>query len=84
MHRFELEVPADRVGAALSVVSRLRGVPHATDRHGPAYLLTGVLPAAEVHRLQQEVPTLTRGEGGLITELDHYAPVRGPVPARGV
>lgn len=84
MHRFELEVPADRVGAALSVVSRLRGVPHATDQHGPTYLLTGVLPAAEVHRLQQEVPTLTRGEGGLTTELDHYAPVRGPVPARGV
>ena len=82
MHRFELEVPADRVGAALASLARLRSVPHATDQHGPACLLSGVVPAAEVHRLQQEVPTLTRGEGELTTEFDHYAPVRGPAPAR--
>ncbi len=82
MHRFELEVPADRVGAALAVLARLRGVPHATDQHASTYVLAGVVPAAEVHRLQQEVPTLTRGEGGLTTEFDHYAPVRGPAPSR--
>ena len=82
MHRFDLEVPADRVGAALAVLARLRGVPHATDQHGSTYVLAGVVPAAEVHRLRQEVPTLTRGEGGLTTDFDHYAPVRGPAPSR--
>jgi ribosomal protection tetracycline resistance protein len=82
LHRFELEVPGDRVGAALAVLARLRGMPHATDQHGSTYVLAGVVPAAEVHRLQQEVPTLTRGEGELTTEFDHYAPVRGPAPSR--
>ena len=82
VHRFELEVPADRVGAALAVVARLRGVPHATDQHGATCLLSGMVPAAEVHRLRQELPTLTRGEGGLVTDLDHYAPVRGTAPTR--
>jgi ribosomal protection tetracycline resistance protein len=82
MHRFDLEVPADRVGAALGVLARLRGVPHATDQHGATYVLSGVVPAAEVHRLQQQMPTLTRGEGGLTTEFGHYAPVRGPAPSR--
>jgi ribosomal protection tetracycline resistance protein len=82
MHRFDLEVPADRVGAALGVLARLRGVPYATDQHGATYVLAGVIPAAEVHRLKQEVPTLTRGEGELTTEFDHYATVRGPAPSR--
>jgi ribosomal protection tetracycline resistance protein len=49
---------------------------------GSSYLLTGDVPAAWVHRLQQAVPTLTRGEGLLTTSFHHHAPVLGPPPVR--
>jgi ribosomal protection tetracycline resistance protein len=45
-------------------------------------VLTGELPADEVHGLQRRLPHLTRGEGALTTALDHHAPVAGPAPER--
>lgn len=81
-HRFELEVPADRVGAALSVLARLRAVPHDTDQRGTSYVLGGLLPAANTHRLRLETPTLSRGEGELTTEFAGYQDVRGLPPTR--
>ena len=35
-----------------------------------------------MHQLEQQFPTLTRGEGVLEAAFDHYRPVRGPAPAR--
>jgi ribosomal protection tetracycline resistance protein len=82
IHRFELEIPQPMLGAVLSALSRLRAVPLRTDPVGSSYLLTGDVPAAGAHRLQQAVPTLTSGEGLLTTSFDHHAPVLGPPPAR--
>jgi ribosomal protection tetracycline resistance protein len=86
VHRFELEVPQDLLGAVLSELPRHRAVPFTTDLRGSAAsapaVLTGELPADEVHGLQQRLPHLTRGEGLLTTALDHHAPVSGPVPER--
>ncbi|TQM45456.1 elongation factor G [Pseudonocardia cypriaca] len=82
MHRFHLEVPADTYGAVLPVLSRLRAVPQAPLPNGTDHLLDGVVPAASVHRLEQLLPALSRGEGVLESEFDHYEPVTGPVPKR--
>ena len=82
MHRFHLEVPADTYGAVLSALSRLRAIPYAPQLRGAECLLEGMLPAASVHELEQRLPALTRGEGVLESEFDHYAPVTGPVPQR--
>lgn len=86
VHRFDLEVPQDLLGAVLAELPRHRAVPLATEVRGtsattPA-VLRGELPADEVHGLAQVVPHLTRGEGVLTTELDHHAPVCGPPPQR--
>jgi ribosomal protection tetracycline resistance protein len=35
-----------------------------------------------VHRLQQELPSLTQGEAVLSTDFDRYEPVRGTEPRR--
>ncbi|MEV8565105.1 translation factor GTPase family protein [Streptomyces sp. NPDC051322] len=72
MHRFRLEVPADAFGAVLPVLGRLRAVPHTQSVHGASYLLEGDIPAASVHRLGQQLPTLTSGEGVLESTFDHY------------
>jgi ribosomal protection tetracycline resistance protein len=82
VHRFELEIPQDVLGATLSVLPRLRAVPHRTDPIAMGFRLSGVIPADRVHRLQMEMPTLTRGEGVLTTAFDHHEPVHGAVPSR--
>ncbi len=82
VHRFELEVPDDLLGAVLAELSRHRAVPLETRVRGAAAVLVGEVPADAVHALQQRVPHLTRGEGGFTSVLDHYAPVSGPPPTR--
>jgi ribosomal protection tetracycline resistance protein len=86
VHRFELEVPQDLLGTVLAELPHHRAVPHAARVTGTsttsAAVLTGDVPAAEVHGLAQRLPHLTRGEGVLLTVLDHHAPVTGPPPRR--
>ncbi|WP_328535606.1 translation factor GTPase family protein [Streptomyces sp. NBC_00344] len=82
MHRFRLEVPADAFGVVLPVLGRLRAVPHTQSVHGASYLLEGDIPAASVHRLAQQLPTLTSGEGVMESVFDHYRPVVAEIPSR--
>jgi ribosomal protection tetracycline resistance protein len=82
MHRFQLEIPADTFGALLPVLTRLRAVPRTPLLRGASYLVEGEIPAGRVHQLQQRLPALTRGEGLLESDFDHYQPVRGRVPTR--
>jgi len=82
MHRFHLEIPEDTLGVLQPVLVRLRAVPRTSTLRDSAYLLEGVLPAANVHELHQRLPGLTRGEGALDCAFDHYQQVRCPVPQR--
>ncbi|MFE4966714.1 GTP-binding protein [Streptomyces sp. NPDC056660] len=83
MHRFRLEAPADTLGALLPVLTRLGALPQQTVTQGPLCLLEGAVPAGRVHRLEQLLPGLTRGEGELESAFDHYAAVsHGTVPER--
>ncbi|WP_314171750.1 TetM/TetW/TetO/TetS family tetracycline resistance ribosomal protection protein [Streptomyces winkii] len=82
MNHFRLEIPAESFGAVLPVLSRLRAVPQAPVTKGDAYLLEGEIPAARVHELEQQLPTLTSGEGVLECEFAHYRPVVGEIPSR--
>lgn len=69
MHRFRLEIPADVLTAVLAALSKVGGVPLTTT----ATVLEGFVPAARVHELRRRLPSLTRGEGVLESEFDHYA-----------
>jgi ribosomal protection tetracycline resistance protein len=60
----------------------LCAVPLRTEPRGTAYLVTGEIPAARVHQLQQGLAPITRGEGVLVSAFERYEPVRGPVPSR--
>jgi ribosomal protection tetracycline resistance protein len=82
IHRYQLEVPADALGAVLPALARLAAAPQAPVASGSAYILEGDVPAARVHELQQRLSALTRGEGMLESTFDHYQPVRGLVPTR--
>ncbi|MFJ5262261.1 GTP-binding protein [Streptomyces sp. NPDC088387] len=83
MHRFRVEAPADTLGALLPVLAGQRAVPGTTENRGRLCVLEGVVPAARVHTLEQQLPGLTRGEGEWESSFDHYAPVlHGAVPER--
>ncbi|MEU3462806.1 translation factor GTPase family protein [Streptomyces sp. NPDC006733] len=82
MHRFALEIPADLFGLVLPVLARLGAVPYDSAARGASYGVEGTLPAASVHTLERQLPSLTRGEGVLECAFDHYRPVRGTIPVR--
>ena len=82
MHRFRLEFPADTLGPILPRLTRLRAVPAAPVMRGSWCVLEGEIPAAKVHKLTQQLPALTRGEGTLESAFDHYRPVRGTISTR--
>ncbi|MBK3575765.1 TetM/TetW/TetO/TetS family tetracycline resistance ribosomal protection protein [Streptomyces sp. MBT65] len=83
MHRFRVEAPADTLATLLPVLAALRAVPRTTETHGSLGVLEGEVPAAQVHRLERQLPGLTRGEGEWESAFDHYAPVaHGTVPER--
>ncbi|MDQ1740774.1 MAG: ribosomal protection tetracycline resistance protein, partial [Pseudonocardiales bacterium] len=81
VHTFSLEVPVGCFGAVAPVLGQLRAVPLAPSSQGRAYLLTGMIPAARVHELQQRLPGLTGGEGVLETAFSQYEPAEG-APSR--
>jgi ribosomal protection tetracycline resistance protein len=82
MHRFHAELPADTLAATLPALARLGGAVRDQAVRGTACVLEGEVPAAAVHRLQTELPGLTRGEGLLECAFARYRPVTGAVPAR--
>jgi ribosomal protection tetracycline resistance protein len=82
VHRYQIDVPADTLGAVLPALMRLNAVPETPQAREAAYLLEGEIPAAKVHELQQRLKSLTRGEGLLETAFERYVPVTGPAPAR--
>jgi len=64
------------------VLARLRAVPLEQVTRGTLCIVTGDTPAAAVARMQQALPSLTRGEGTLECAFDRYEQVRGDIPVR--
>ncbi|HEY2315719.1 MAG TPA: translation factor GTPase family protein [Streptosporangiaceae bacterium] len=79
---FRLEVPPECVPPVLTVLGRLRATQQTPELRGESSVVTGEMPAGQVHQLQHQLPTLTRGEGTLESEFGRYQPVRGAPPAR--
>jgi ribosomal protection tetracycline resistance protein len=81
-HRYQLEIPTEAFAAVLPILVRLRAAPLMSTVRGRTHVLSGHIPAAEVHGLDRRLPSLTSGEGVLESGFDHYRPVDGPAPER--
>ncbi len=81
IYRFDLEIPADTLGAVLPTLAQLRAVPDPPLLRGSSYLLEGEIPATRVQALQGQLPALTRGEGSLTCAFDRYEAVRAAGPS---
>ncbi|WP_405058777.1 TetM/TetW/TetO/TetS family tetracycline resistance ribosomal protection protein [Kribbella sp. NBC_01505] len=82
MHQFQLEVPTESVSAVLAALARLRAIPQAPALAATISVLEGTIPAAAIYQLEQQLPSLTRGEGVLESAFSHYHPVHGTPPDR--
>ncbi|WP_342663373.1 translation factor GTPase family protein [Actinokineospora enzanensis] len=82
VHGFTLDIPTDALGAVLPVLTGLRAVPGPPATQGESTVLTGEIPAAEVHRLERRLPALTSGEGVLETTFSRYRHSVGEIPTR--
>ncbi|GAA2094718.1 TetM/TetW/TetO/TetS family tetracycline resistance ribosomal protection protein [Microlunatus panaciterrae] len=82
IHRFRIDAPADTLSAVLRLLAQHRAVPQAPSLAAGWCAVTGDIPAAEVHRLQQQLHGRTHGEGVLEVAFDRYEPGFGPAPVR--
>src|SRR6266567_1001163 len=80
--RVTLEIPTAALGGVLSGLAQLGAAVETPVAGGELAVLQAVLPAAQVHRLQQQLPRLTSGEGVLESSFGGYQPVRGSAPSR--
>ncbi len=73
-YRFRLTVPADRVGRALTDLTRMAAVFEAPAASGETARITGEVPASEAGEYALEVARYTGGRGRISLELAGYRP----------
>ena len=73
-YRFRLTVPTDRVGRALTDLTRMAAEFETPATSGDAATITGEVPASEVGEYALEVARYTGGRGRLSLELAGYRP----------
>jgi ribosomal protection tetracycline resistance protein len=79
---FELDLPMATLSANLvALLTAGARVDDPVYRAG-AYLLTGLLPTSAVYDVESRIPSLTLGEGVLVTRPHSYRPARTAVPER--
>lgn len=72
-YRFRLVVPADKVGRALTDLTRMAAVFEAPAAAGEMAAIEGVVPASETGEYGLEVARYTGGRGRISLELEGYA-----------
>ncbi|MGH3368943.1 MAG: GTP-binding protein, partial [Nocardioidaceae bacterium] len=77
--RFELEVPADTMAAALAGMVESGATVHGTSVQDGVCRLAGVIPAGRVHAFEILLPGLSHGEGIFLSSFEGYRPAPAAV-----
>ena len=75
-------LPTDASGEAYALLATARATPHETIPGGDTSLIVGLIPSAEVHRFEQHLPGIGRGEAVFTSTHEGYQPVRGDQSTR--
>lgn len=71
-YRFTLEIPASRIGRAMTDIDAMCGKCEAPENNGETAVLTGVAPVSTMHGYANEVAAYTAGEGRLSLAVAGY------------
>ncbi len=82
VQQFRIEFPTDVLGAVSRALAQLEAIPLTTQTSDSTCTIDGEIPAARVHAIQQQLPSLSRGEGVFECSFAGYRPVRGAPPTR--
>ncbi len=80
--RIELDLPDDSFGPLAALLGRLGAATLETTSAAGTTRVVAHLASAVVPDLAARLPDLARGEGVLVSTLDHHAPVHGSPPVR--
>ena len=78
MVRARIEVPSESVGAVVALVARVGGTIEPATGAGDLPVIDAVMPAARVHELQRQLPSVSGGEAVAEPRFGGYAPVPAP------
>ena len=77
-----MDVPLDAVGDAYAMMASVGATPEETTLHGDSSRIIGTVPSSTVHRFEQHLPSLGRGEALFTSTHAGYRPIRGTPPER--
>lgn len=81
-HSFEVEVPAETVGAVVTRLAACEAEIRDTRPEAQSWLVTGEIPARRVREMQMSLLPLARGEGAWSSRPRGDRPVTGSPPSR--
>ena len=79
---FDLEIPEDTFGAVSGALLNARATMRNAFREGASYRIICAIPTAELRAVEQQLPSLTRGDGSWVSTFAGYVPVTGDAPIR--
>ena len=80
--QLELEIPEDTFGGVCGALLNARGTIQDAFTDGASYRIICEIPTVEIPAVEQQLPGLTRGEGGWVSTFARYEPVPGEAPTR--
>ena len=82
IEELDLDIPEDTFGAVSGVLLNARATMRNALPDGSSYRIICTIPTAELRAIEQQLPALTRGDGGWVSSFAGYVPVVGEAPTR--
>lgn len=82
IEEMELEIPEETFSPVCGALLNARGAVRSVAREGASCHLVCEIPTAELRAFEHQLPRLTHGDGGWVSNLAGYVPVTGQAPAR--
>ncbi|MGH2601166.1 MAG: GTP-binding protein [Dehalococcoidia bacterium] len=82
VEELDLEIPEDTFGAVCGALLNARATIRNAFPAGSSHRIICEIPTAELRAVEQQLPGLTRGDGGWVSSVAGYVPVTGDPPAR--
>jgi ribosomal protection tetracycline resistance protein len=78
----EIDIPEDTYGAVCGTLVNARATLRHTVPNGASHRIICEIPTAELRGVEQQLPGLTRGDGGWVSSFAGHIPVTGEPPTR--
>jgi ribosomal protection tetracycline resistance protein len=82
VEELDLDIPEDTFGAVSGALMNARATIRNAFPDGSSYRVICEIPTVELHAVEQQLPALTRGDGGWVGRFAGYVPVAGAAPVR--